>query len=110
MLWRPSNSPGLAGLDSSKRISQSLPKMDTSLTTWKSTVHLCEGLGREVRWQLLSPKLGIFTFPLTEFRVGEHRWIWDGRNEEGKPAASGVYIVRMDVGSFSSCVKVVMVK
>jgi len=45
-----------------------------------------------------------------KFRAGEHRWIWDGRNEEGKLAASGVYIVRMDVGSFSSCVKVVMVK
>ena len=45
-----------------------------------------------------------------KFPAGEHRWIWDGKDEEGQVVASGVYTVRMEAGDFRTSEKVALVK
>jgi hypothetical protein len=42
--------------------------------------------------------------------AGFHEVLWDGRDERGNPAATGVYSVRMEAGDFSRQVKVVLMK
>ncbi len=39
---------------------------------------------------------------------GEHRIQWDGTNTEGRPVASGVYLVEMRAGSFQQIQKVIL--
>lgn len=45
-----------------------------------------------------------------EFPAGEHRWVWDGKDEESQVVASGVYTVRMEAGRFRASEKVVLVR
>lgn len=45
-----------------------------------------------------------------EMQVGVHRPEWDGRDERGKPAASGVYFVRFEAGQTVQTQKLVLVK
>ena len=40
---------------------------------------------------------------------GSHAAIWDGRDDEGRPLASGVYIYRMTAGWFSETRKMVLI-
>ena len=42
--------------------------------------------------------------------VGRHRVVWDGRDGDGRKVAGGVYLVRMEAGSFRAVRKVVLVK
>lgn len=37
-----------------------------------------------------------------EFKVGAHEVIWDGLDETGEPVAAGVYIYRLQAGSFTA--------
>jgi flagellar hook capping protein FlgD len=39
--------------------------------------------------------------------AGEHVLVWDGRDDRGAPAASGVYLVRYDVGGHSGVGRIV---
>jgi flagellar hook assembly protein FlgD len=32
--------------------------------------------------------------------AGRHRFVWDGRDEKGRAAASGVYLYRLRAGDF----------
>lgn len=41
---------------------------------------------------------------------GPHDFNWDGNRTTGKPAASGVYFVRVDAGAFSRTVKATLLK
>ena len=41
---------------------------------------------------------------------GLHRVTWDGRDEEGRPVASGIYIVRLEAGGQRIASKVTMVR
>jgi len=41
---------------------------------------------------------------------GEHSFVWDGKNDEGKPVAAGIYFYKVTAGSFSSTRKIVMLK
>jgi hypothetical protein len=41
---------------------------------------------------------------------GSHPIEWDGRNDQGLPARSGVYVVRMTSGRFSAAKKIILVK
>ena len=34
-------------------------------------------------------------------RAGEHRITWDGRDQYGRPAASGVYVYSLQTGSWA---------
>ena len=38
-------------------------------------------------------------------QAGEHRFLWDGRDEEGRKAASGMYLCRLDVQGKGSAVR-----
>jgi len=42
--------------------------------------------------------------------IGRHRVVWDGRDGDGRKVAGGVYLVRMEAGSFRAVRKVVLVK
>lgn len=41
---------------------------------------------------------------------GRYEIVWDGRNDRGEPAASGVYLCRLQVGKYGSVKKMVLVK
>jgi subtilisin family serine protease len=41
---------------------------------------------------------------------GEYKALWDGRDDRGSQAASGVYFVRMTAGSFEKTRKIVLIK
>ena len=45
-----------------------------------------------------------------KFPAGEHRWVWDGKDEEGQVVASGVYTVRMEARDFRASEKVALVR
>jgi hypothetical protein len=42
--------------------------------------------------------------------AGTHRVTWDGKDDRGTPVASGVYVVRMDAGTFTQTRRAVMLK
>jgi len=42
--------------------------------------------------------------------VGSHSLIWDGRNDAGRGAASGVYLARMEAGAFRAVRKIMLVR
>ncbi|MBN2184489.1 MAG: T9SS type A sorting domain-containing protein [Candidatus Krumholzibacteriota bacterium] len=42
--------------------------------------------------------------------AGTYALLWNGRNEESKPVASGVYFMKMDAGSYSSSRKIVYLR
>ncbi|MGB7062690.1 MAG: C25 family cysteine peptidase [Candidatus Zixiibacteriota bacterium] len=56
-------------------------------------------LGQKVRTLVDEPK-----------NVGDHKVIWDGRDDFGKDVASGVYIYRMRAGAFTEARKLVLLK
>jgi len=31
-------------------------------------------------------------------QAGRHDFIWDGKNQEGKPVSAGVYFIQLDLG------------
>jgi len=41
---------------------------------------------------------------------GEHTFVWDGKTDEGKQVAAGIYFCKVTAGSFSSTRKMVMLK
>ena len=46
-----------------------------------------------------------------EFKLpGEHRVIWDGKDEKGNPVSSGVYFYKLKVGDFSQVKKMLLIK
>jgi flagellar hook assembly protein FlgD len=42
--------------------------------------------------------------------AGYHAAVWDGRDKAGRVVASGVYVYRLQAGSFSSTKKLALVK
>ena len=42
--------------------------------------------------------------------MGEHTAVWNGIDDAGRPAASGIYFVRMMAGSYTETRKIVMLK
>jgi hypothetical protein len=49
-------------------------------------------------------------YPPRQLGAGEHQLEWDGRDESGRHVASGVYFVRLDVGSDLAARKVTFVR
>ncbi|MBW6514014.1 MAG: T9SS type A sorting domain-containing protein [Candidatus Syntrophosphaera sp.] len=45
-----------------------------------------------------------------DFTSGRHSVVWNGRDEGGKPVASGVYFYKMTTGKYSSTRKMVLMK
>ena len=41
---------------------------------------------------------------------GSHQWRWDGKDESGIEAASGVYVIRVQVAGFDRMHKVTLLK
>ncbi|KPL03896.1 MAG: hypothetical protein AMJ73_05055 [candidate division Zixibacteria bacterium SM1_73] len=63
------------------------------------TLHVYDVLGRKVR-----------TLVLEELSSGYKSVIWDGKNDDGKDVASGVYFYQLKVGDFSEPKKMVLLK
>lgn len=53
-------------------------------------VKIFNTLGEEIRTLVDAP-----------YQVGYHRVRWDGKDNNGKPVASGVYLYRLQAGTFS---------
>lgn len=45
-----------------------------------------------------------------ELAGGEHRCVWDGRDGAGRPVSSGVYLVKLEAGSYRDVRKLMLVK
>ncbi len=56
-------------------------------------------LGTEIRTVVAAP-----------YQAGRHRVAWDGRNGIGAPVASGVYLYRIDAGSFTHVKKMMLLR
>jgi flagellar hook assembly protein FlgD len=48
--------------------------------------------------------------PVETLEAGNHTLRWDGRDEHGRGAASGVYVVRLDAGGESRSQRAVLVR
>jgi flagellar hook assembly protein FlgD len=42
--------------------------------------------------------------------AGRHEIIWNGRDDSGRAVASGVYLYRLDTGSYSKTMRLVLIK
>jgi flagellar hook assembly protein FlgD len=42
--------------------------------------------------------------------AGDHTVTWEGRDDNGGPAASGVYFYRIEAGNFTKCKKMLLLK
>jgi flagellar hook assembly protein FlgD len=42
--------------------------------------------------------------------AGEHKVIWDSKDEQGNPVASGVYLYKLVAGNFSESKKMLLLK
>jgi len=63
------------------------------------TLKVFNALGQEVR-----------TLVDVEQRPGEYEALWDGRDDEGREAASGLYFCRLKVGEFGKTIKMVLMR
>ncbi len=45
-----------------------------------------------------------------ELAGGEHRCVWDGRDGAGRPVSSGVYLLKLEAGSYRDVRKLMLVK
>jgi len=44
------------------------------------------------------------------FPAGVHQMVWDGRDERGAPVSSGIYVYRIEAGSYSNSHKMVLMR
>ncbi len=65
----------------------------------KATIKIYNILGHEVA-----------TLTDTELQAGQHQTIWDGRDQYGNNAASGVYFYKLQSGSFNELRKMILVR
>jgi flagellar hook assembly protein FlgD len=56
-------------------------------------------LGQEIRTLVDAPRA-----------AGKHILQWDGKDNDGKPAASGVYLYRLQAGSFSQTKRLTLLR
>jgi flagellar hook assembly protein FlgD len=42
--------------------------------------------------------------------TGEHTLVWNGRDDAGRRVSPGVYVARLEAGTFSAAAKVVVLK
>ncbi len=45
-----------------------------------------------------------------EYSLGDHTVVWEGKNENGRSVASGVYFARMSTGSIAQTQRLVLVQ
>ncbi|MBI3005318.1 MAG: T9SS type A sorting domain-containing protein, partial [Ignavibacteriales bacterium] len=69
-------------------------------TSGTASLRIFDINGREVRT----------LFANKEFDAGRSTVQWDGRNNAGKPVASGTYFYRLEVGSYSNTRKMILLK
>lgn len=65
----------------------------------------------QVRLEVLDLRGRVVAVPLDAYRgVGRHELGWDGRDGEGRPLPSGVYVYRMRAGAFATSRKLAILR
>jgi hypothetical protein len=59
-------------------------------------------------YNVLGERIRVFSF--ADQSAGQHRLIWDGRNDAGRLVASGLYFCRLDVGGVTKTRKMVLLR
>ncbi|RKY87675.1 hypothetical protein DRQ15_10705, partial [candidate division KSB1 bacterium] len=52
----------------------------------------------------------IRTLVAEENKAGSHKVVWDGKDDQGKPVASGVYIYKLNAGDFTLAKKLLLLR
>jgi flagellar hook assembly protein FlgD len=99
--------PPTAGLPTEFSLSQNYPNPFNPTTTIEVSLpeqedlslRIFDVLGREVR-----------AFEYSKAPAGVHKIVWDGRNDHGVPASSGVYFYRARVGEKVAVHRMLMLK
>lgn len=120
----PNYSPGLADTATTSTVAVGAPSRPLAATARLRLVPL----GRNPTWGRAEFRLELPTTTVVELAVhdvtgrrvatvlrgektaGSHRVTWDGRRSDGRPAAGGIYFVRLRAGSFEQTRKVVLVR
>lgn len=50
------------------------------------------------------------SWPATELEPGDHLLVWDGRDEDGREVASGLFVVRLQGAGVTTCRRMVLVR
>jgi flagellar hook assembly protein FlgD len=53
---------------------------------------------------------GVRTLVRENRLAGKYAAVWDGKNDGGRPISTGVYFCRLEIGSFVSVKKMVLLK
>ena len=89
------------------RLGRAFPNPFNPVTTVEYSIG---GRGRVViRVHNLAGRV-VATLVDAEREAGEHEAIWDGTTDEGLPASSGVYFIRMEAGGYRASEKLVLLK
>jgi hypothetical protein len=65
---------------------------------------------RSAAGRVQRPRQCVRTLLNAPCEAGEHSAVWDGRDDTGRPAGSGVYFFRLQEGGAVSTTRAVMVK
>ena len=98
---------GLAQLPTTFDISQNYPNPFNPLTTIKYQLPMLSEV-KLVIYNVLGQK--VRTLLNKQMEAGYHSVIWDGRNDEGRAVASGIYIYRFEAGDFQKTMKLMLLK
>jgi hypothetical protein len=111
IVWLPGS--GIPGTDEEKEtpyrfeVQQNYPNPFNQHTIIEFTVPI-EGRVRVTIYNLLGQKVREL---LDDYRTPGHEILrWDGNDDQGREAATGVYFYRVDVGDFTEVKKLVLLK
>lgn len=76
-----------------------------------TTIHYLVKDGGDVKMDVYNVRGQVVKhFAATHAKAGHYRFVWDGKDTDGRSAASGVYFYRMTNGKFSSSKKMILMK
>jgi hypothetical protein len=77
----------------------SIPFHISCKSSMRTTLTVYNILGQRVRALVNEDKL-----------PGEYKVVWDGKDENGEPVSSGIYLYKLDAGNFSATKRMILIK